>query len=182
MRFRNIQVARAIAANLVLLSHLRAIETKYGRGFVVLPDWAQWGACGVDLFFVVSGFIMATIAAREACRTFIVSRLTRIFPPYWFYSGLVLVVSLAAPSMVNSSFGHPPSLWRSFLLIPDTTFPLLAVGWTLTHELYFYAGFAVFLATGGLASPPSWLGPSFLLSRVRCIRKRRPKTPRLSFM
>ncbi len=149
-QFKNIQAARAIAANFVLLSHLLAVEKKYGHGFRVLPDAVAWGACGVDLFFVVSGFIMATIAAQEDFRTFVVSRLTRIYPPYWFYSLLVLGVSLVAPDIVNGSIKESPVLWKSFLLIPESTFPLLAVGWTLTHEIYFYAIFAVLLALGGV--------------------------------
>jgi peptidoglycan/LPS O-acetylase OafA/YrhL len=66
-------------------------------------------------------------------------------PPYWFYTTLVLIVSLGAPAVVNSSFAHPPSLWRSYLLIPDTVDPLLAVGWTLIHEMYFYLCFALMI-------------------------------------
>jgi len=58
----------------------------------------------------------------------------------------VLAAAIAAPAMVNSSVTVPISLWRSFLLVPDETFPLLAVGWTLIHEMYFYLVFAIFLA------------------------------------
>jgi peptidoglycan/LPS O-acetylase OafA/YrhL len=47
---------------------------------------------------------------------------------------------------VNSSIQVPISLWRSFLLIPDRTLPLLAVGRTLVHEMCFYLVFAIFLA------------------------------------
>jgi exopolysaccharide production protein ExoZ len=148
VKFKTIQAARAVAANTVMLSHLLIVEQKDGHGFTFLPKWSHLGACGVDLFFVLSGFIMATIASRESWRDFLLARATRIFPPYWFYSGVVLSVALIAPGIVNSSFTHPPSLWRSFLLVPDTVDPLLAVGWTLTHEAYFYLVFAVLLATG----------------------------------
>jgi len=48
--------------------------------------------------------------------------------------------------MVNSSVIAPISLWQSFLLVPGETVPLLAVGWTLVHEMYFYLVFAIFLA------------------------------------
>ncbi len=148
MKFKTIQAARAVAANAVMLSHLLIVEQKDGHGFTVLPEWSHLGACGVDLFFVLSGFIMATIASRESWREFLVARATRIFPPYWFYSGIVLIVALIAPGIVNSSFSHPPSVWRSFLLVPDTVDPLLAVGWTLTHEVYFYLVFAALLMVG----------------------------------
>lgn len=148
MRFRTIQAARAVAANAVMLSHLLVVEQKNSRGLMLLPERSYLGAYGVDLFFVLSGFIMAAIASGESWRSFLVARATRIFPPYWFYSGVVLLGALLAPGMVNSSFAHPPSLWRSFLLVPDTVYPLLAVGWSLTHEAYFYFVFAALLATG----------------------------------
>lgn len=145
---RNIQALRAIAANGVLVSHLLIIEQKYSHSGPVLPDDARFGAFGVDLFFVISGFIMVAIARQASWRTFLIGRARRIFPPYWFYTTIVLLVSLYAPAAVNSSFAHPPSLWRSYLLIPDSVGPLLAVGWTLTHEMYFYLCFAfmIFLA------------------------------------
>jgi len=150
VRIKNIQIVRAFSANFVMLSHLMDIEKKYGHGFMVLSGMVAWGAGGVDLFFVISGFVMARVAARESPRMFIVSRLTRIYPTYWFYSLLVLAASAVVPQMVNSSFGHAPSVWKSFLLVPQDSLPLLAVGWTLTHEIYFYAVFALILASVGV--------------------------------
>ena len=142
IKFTNIQLLRAIAANGVLLSHLLVIEQKYGHGFIFLPEIIRLGSCGVDLFFVISGFIMATIAHDISWRKFLFDRITRIFPPYWFYTTIVLFISLISPNIVNSSFGNQSSLWRSYLLIPDIAPPLLAVGWTLIHEMYFYLCFA----------------------------------------
>ncbi len=147
---KNIQVLRAIAANGVLISHLLIVEQKYGHAGPVLPAASHFGAFGVDLFFVISGFIMATIAMDRSWQQFLVDRARRILPPYWFYTTLVLIVSLYAPAVVNSSFAHPPSIWRSYLLIPDTVDPLLAVGWTLIHEMYFYLCFAFMLFLVGL--------------------------------
>jgi exopolysaccharide production protein ExoZ len=104
------------------------------------------GAFGVDLFFVISGFIMATIARNASWQKFLFDRAMRTLPPYWFYTTLVLIVSFYVPSYVNSSFEHPPSIWRSYLLIPDSVGPLLAVGWTLMHEMYFYFCFALVIS------------------------------------
>jgi exopolysaccharide production protein ExoZ len=143
--FRNIQALRAIAANGVLVWHLLIIERKYSHSGPVLPDDARFGAASVDLFFVISGFIMVMIARDASGFSFLAGRARRILPPYWFYTTLVLLVSLAAPAIVNSSFEHPPSIWRSYLLIPNTVDPLLGVGWTLIHEMYFYLCFAVML-------------------------------------
>lgn len=93
---------------------------------------------------------MVQIATRETWQTFLVSRFTRIYPPYWFYLALVFVVAAIAPHLVNSSETDVhPSLLRSIFLFPDVTHPLLAVGWTLVLEMYFYVVFALFLATTG---------------------------------
>jgi exopolysaccharide production protein ExoZ len=139
---KNIQALRAIAANGVLVSHLLIVEQKYSHSGPVLPADARSGAFGVDLFFVISGFIMATIARDASWGGFLAGRARRIVPPYWFYTTLVLVVWLVAPAAVNSASAHPPSIWRSYFLIPDSVEPLLAVGWTLIHEMYFYLCFA----------------------------------------
>lgn len=142
-----IQILRAIAANGVLLSHLVIIEGKYGQGIQLLPNSFIHGSYGVDLFFVISGFIMTMIGQKKTWHDFIFSRITRIYPTYWFYTSIVLIVFLINPSIVNSAYqGQQPSLWRSYLLIPDTITPLLAVGWTLIHEMYFYIVFTAILA------------------------------------
>ena len=150
MTIKNIQALRAVAANGVLLSHLIIVERKYGHAGPVLPEAAGFGAFGVDLFFVISGFVMAMIARDASWRSFLTARARRIFPPYWFYTTLVLLVSLYAPAAVNSSFAHPPSIWRSYLLIPDRVGPLLGVGWTLIHEMYFYLCFAFMIFLSGV--------------------------------
>ncbi|OYU87908.1 MAG: hypothetical protein CFE29_21030 [Bradyrhizobiaceae bacterium PARB1] len=147
LKFDSIQVLRAIAANLVLLAHLSVIEVKYGHGVVILPDWIGFGgAAGVNLFFVISGFVMALVARNANWRNFIVARVIRIYPIYWFYTSLVLFVFLIRPEMVNQSFVHPPSIVKSYLLWPEDVLPLLAVGWTLIHEMYFYVVMAIFIA------------------------------------
>jgi peptidoglycan/LPS O-acetylase OafA/YrhL len=152
MIVKNIQVMRAIAANAVLLSHLFDVERKYS-GVMILSSWCHLGSCGVDLFFTISGFIMMTIAQGCGWREFLAARVTRIYPPYWFYTTLVFCVTLIVPSFVNSSFHYEPSIWKSYLLYPQLSQPLLAVGWTLIHEMYFYIVFAVILA---FALPRIW--------------------------
>lgn len=147
-RFLNIQVLRAVAANAILLTHISSVEEKYGTGVRILPDIVLFGTSGVDLFFMVSGFIIATFARDLPWRLFVVDRVTRIYPPYWFYTTLILPLFILYPAAVNTSYSVAPSLWRSYLLLPDVTHPLLTVGWTLIHEMYFYAVFACILAVG----------------------------------
>lgn len=140
-----IQVLRALAVLLVLLSHLFRIDEKYSAD-VLLDDWALVGKSGVDLFFVISGFIMVMVTEgrREGFRraaVFLYRRLLRIYPVYWFYTTIVLVVYLLRPGMVNS--GEASSIWGSYLLWPSDSPFLVAVGWTLVYEVYFYLVFAL---------------------------------------
>ena len=77
---RTIQAARAIAANLVVFSHLFFVEAKYTASSV-LPGFTLYGIAGVDLFFVVSGFIMVAVAGRDrGAIEFLWRRATRILP------------------------------------------------------------------------------------------------------
>ena len=141
-----IQAARGIAANLVVLSHLCIVQAKYTAGGV-LPAFTFYGIAGVDLFFVLSGFIMVAVVGHYTGPIdFLWRRVTRIYPTYWLASLVVLALAIFVPTIVNSSVNVPISLWCSFLLIPDRTVPLLAVGWTLVHEMYFYLAFAIILA------------------------------------
>ena len=81
-----IQAARGFAANLVVLSHLSIVETKYTAGDV-LPAFTFYGIAGVDLFFVLSGFIMVAVAGHYAgpghyagSIDFLWRRITRVYP------------------------------------------------------------------------------------------------------
>ena len=143
-----VQLLRGVAALLVLLAHLAVVEGKYSPDRL-LGDWAAFGFAGVDLFFVISGFIMVYVTwggrggARESGR-FLWRRATRIYPLYWAVSAAVLVVWLLRPAMVFGS-NPDPDILRSFLLLPDEHLPLLSVGWTLIYEMYFYLVFALAL-------------------------------------
>lgn len=145
MKLLSLQVMRGVAANLVVLTHLVSTETKYSG--VTLPAFAVYGIAGVDIFFVLSGFIMvATTGPETSAGRFLWRRAARIFPAYWLVSALVLGVMMILPSWVNASVQGHVSLWRSFLLVPDLELPLLTVGWTLVYEVYFYLVFALLLS------------------------------------
>jgi exopolysaccharide production protein ExoZ len=176
-KLEGLQALRGVAVLLVLLFHLTSIERKYG-GRILLPDLANAGASGVDLFFLISGFVMATLMRREArgfpsAARFLGRRAARIYPIYWFYTAVVLAVFLVRPGWVNASQGGEFDLLASVLLLPTDGLPLLMVGWTLIHEMYFYLAMALFLwvlpekafvaalIAWGLAAAAGWvwLGP-----------------------
>lgn len=149
-KFESIQVLRGIAALLVVAAHLQVIEQKYGHGGVILPVWLEYGKVSVDLFFVISGFVIATVTRGQfkswrAAGHFLFQRMTRIYPPYWLYSAMVLLLWLFRPDMVNASQGHQINIVASFLLLPQDFPPLLIVGWTLIHEMYFYVAMGLLM-------------------------------------
>ena len=146
LRLGNIQALRGIAVLAVVLTHLLSVERKYA-GDRLLGDVFNIGLSGVDLFFAISGFVMVYVAWRNAegwrsSLSFLFARIGRIYPLYWLVTLLVLTVWLIRPDMVFASINHV-SLIRSFALFPDHYPPLLAVGWTLIHEMYFYLVFSL---------------------------------------
>ena len=85
-RLLTLQVTRGVAANLVVLSHLSVIEAKYTGG-QLLPTFSLYGIAGVDIFFVLSGFIMVVMAGKGiGAIQFLWRRAARIYPPYWVVS------------------------------------------------------------------------------------------------
>jgi peptidoglycan/LPS O-acetylase OafA/YrhL len=151
VKVQNVQALRGAAILLVVVYHTWTIERRYGGGPGLLSDWVAVGLSGVDLFFVISGFIMVTVTKSlvpglTTATNFLYHRAARIYPIYWIYSLMLLPIFLVRPDMVNSSQGNQVDLLASFLLLPQRLLPLLQVGWTLVHEIYFYLIFALFLS------------------------------------
>ncbi|MEO6875210.1 MAG: acyltransferase [Opitutaceae bacterium] len=153
-----IQVFRGIAAVAVVLHHaslgIQALPgfTATSRPFFVERFFnADVGAVGVDLFFVISGFIMSYTARRgglHQAREFLVRRAVRIYPLYWLCS-LVMIAVLVSP-WVQGFHAQPLALFQSFVLYPtlyeQSVRPvILAQGWTLIYEVLFYLIFALTL-------------------------------------
>jgi exopolysaccharide production protein ExoZ len=141
-----IQALRGLAACGVVLCHMTGFETKYLAGPTILPGSFRFGMVGVDLFFVLSGFIMTSMSLGKFGRPgeagrFLKRRFLRVYPIYWAWSVPVLALFLIRPDMVNSSHGRPDVL-RSFLLLPQDHLPLLLVAWTLVYEIFFYLLFS----------------------------------------
>jgi exopolysaccharide production protein ExoZ len=106
-----------------------------------LPRMLQVGYAGVDLFFVLSGFIMCHVAFRGTFRmgSFAQRRFFRIYPFYFFFTSLLVAAWLLNR---NFTFGNEQptlrSLLMSYAIFPQQDPPFLFVGWSLEHEIIFY--------------------------------------------
>jgi peptidoglycan/LPS O-acetylase OafA/YrhL len=162
-----VQVLRAIAATLVLVGHslseARQVAVSSGARVPVIAQFP--GGFGVDLFFVISGFIMVVssdplFGTAPARRVFLTRRAIRLVPLYW-------VVTLAfVPILLAGSRGYDGNLCKALVtslgFIPYPTYgidgsnnvyPLYSLGWTLNYEMFFYLLFSVFIvARRGLAT------------------------------
>jgi peptidoglycan/LPS O-acetylase OafA/YrhL len=136
---------------MVVGAHLGGATGFESKIFGSTPYWERLeliGRTGVDLFFIVSGFIMVVTTARvppggPAARRFLWRRITRIYPPYLVITAAIFLLFRYRPDLVNSSEGVSPDVLASFLLLPQEGLPLLLVGWTLVYEMYFYLVFAM---------------------------------------
>ncbi len=153
--YRGVQALRGLAACMVVFFHASANWSIVAYG----TDSHTWwnGAGGVDIFFVISGFVMAVSSVGKgdgplAALRFLERRMIRIYPLYWLITTvLFLKISLG---FVRSAEGlhHVPPFFAfcSYLLVPvhnpaGDIHPLLAPGWTLSYEMFFYICFAAAL-------------------------------------
>lgn len=130
-----IQLTRFIAASAVMSLHL---------------PFFSFGAWGVDIFFIISGFIISYTANNNK-KDFFVKRLIRIVPIYWAVTLSVFLIALTYPSYLNNTTADVTHLLKSLFFIPFDKnglgiYPVLYVGWTLNYEMLFYLVFAVSLA------------------------------------
>ncbi|HBW8728115.1 TPA: acyltransferase [Klebsiella pneumoniae] len=140
-----IQWLRAIAAILVVITHFtcKAYSVK------LLDHEFSSGAIGVDIFFIISGFIMMYVSdlKKQYPIKFILNRFIRILPVHYFFLFILIIIFLIKPDVINSSVSKT-YVWESFLLVPalrnDAEY-LNPVIWTLCYEMMFYLIFCVSL-------------------------------------
>lgn len=142
-RFHSIQYLRGFAALAVVAFHLSEM---LGGAFKV-------GSAGVDVFFVISGFIMwVTTAGRPiGPGDFVVRRLVRVVPLYWIVTLVLCLAASLKPQFFHEVNLSAETVVKSLLFIPiyqkGLLHPLLVQGWTLYYELFFYGVFALALLT-----------------------------------
>jgi len=142
-RLGSIQRLRALAALSVALFHAGQWS---GLDFAV-------GAAGVDMFFVISGFVLWTATESRPVTPggFLAARAARVAPLYWIANLAVAALVLWRPRAMTMVHLAPVHMTLSMLFIPHqdpwgNPFPLLSSGWTLNYEAFFYLAFALALA------------------------------------
>lgn len=143
-----IQYLRALAALLVVAYHAPGTIAGFSDS---LPQ-LRVGAFGVDIFFVISGFIMGSLGetGKGGRLQFILKRIVRIVPMYWAVTLLTVGLTLIAPHLMRSTIVDLPSVIKSLLFIPHfslghpgNVWPIVVPGWTLSYEMFFYAVFVL---------------------------------------
>ena len=159
MIFVLLQILRGVAASMVVGHHYVASQVEREQS---VQPWVEGvGGSGVDIFFVISGFIMMMTQSiphkAVSAKQFLWRRLVRIAPLYWVLTLTAVLLILLASSEVNADFSLQKAL-ASLLFLPfgsgidmemhAHTAYVIPMAWTLTYEWYFYLVFALTLAVG----------------------------------
>lgn len=139
-----IQALRGIAALMVVFYHAnQLVAARIGA------EALAWGEFGVDVFFVISGFVMVYAVERRpgiTPATFLRDRINRIVPLYWIMTLALAAAVFVRPSMFDAAVFDVGHILKSLFFIPqihpgfdyDIVRPMLVPGWTLQFEMYFY--------------------------------------------
>lgn len=142
-----IQYLRGVAATMVAIAHA---SDQIGPSAATI---SKIGTAGVDIFFVISGFIMTyTTAMRRYSRAgFMWRRIVRIVPIYWVVTCVAAVTAAVMPGLFKDTMFTWPEFLTSLFFIPfknpaaNDIAPILKLGWTLNYEMFFYLLFCTFL-------------------------------------
>lgn len=171
---------RGVAAGSVLLAHLWGNSALAAPLVDATPAWLAAfflnAGSGVEIFFVLSGFVIAyslrtTAISRGAIGRFIVRRQLRLDPPYWVVLGLVLLVAAAERAIPGLVSGPLPDLKTialnaSYLHRFTEVSTLLGVAWTLCIEIQFYLAFIALLAVMHGVGWQRWLPHTLVATGV----------------
>src|SRR4030081_3145319 len=148
----HIQILRLFSAVAVIAFHALGVAP---NGFEV-PESAisfalSYGGRGVDLFFLISGFIIfyATRCAKLTPAEFLRRRVERIVPLYFFVIVAVTILAVTLPAIFGAPDWYTPRhILKSlaFIAFTDGEMPVVYVGWALEYEMYFYLAVALLIA------------------------------------
>ncbi len=143
--FGSIQYLRALAAVMVLLYHV-GFNVRFLADAPLRPHWLS---AGVDIFFLISGFVMVVATERRSIGgvRFLMERLARIVPLYWLVTGLFIAIMAFQGDLLPDPGEIARSLFFVFDMNPRThePNPILVPGWTLNYEMVFYLLFALLI-------------------------------------
>ncbi|MBM9485588.1 acyltransferase [Pseudomonas sp. ICBG1301] len=170
----SIQTLRALAAWLVVLHHYMQIAHNFKLTDTVSIALFKYGAIGVDLFFVISGFVIYLSASgkNQTPMVFALHRIVRIAPAYWLFTLITAALLIFAPGIVPLTLYDPIFLIKSLFFIPAQNpsgiglFPIITVGWTLNYEMAFYAIFFFTLFAPAKFRIPAIVLGVFLLGKA----------------
>jgi len=152
----SIQYLRATAAIMVVYYHIFSNR--------VAEHWAAGrniGLSGVDIFFIISGFIMwtSTSQQRGGQFAFLKRRVFRVYPMWWMALTIWILMRFVIPDRLHNADVTASSVICSYLLFPHfhnvfmgRVWPILVPGWTLQLEIFFYAVFSLTLLVKGRAA------------------------------
>ena len=153
----SIQFLRGIAALAVVVHHTGGYIKRYFEPTVLWGDYFSIGFGGVDLFFVISGFIIHFTSEKYLDKPsklgeYLKKRFVRVFPIHWFVLTLLFVSGWLITSVFHRnifSIGYPHTLnayLQTYSLFP-LHFAINPVTWTLSYELFFYLMFALLIVS-----------------------------------
>ncbi|NLU66784.1 acyltransferase [Streptomyces sp. HNM0574] len=164
-RLRALDGLRLLAALMVAAYHFGGRDGEVGEAwgtspaeqFPTLSPLFAYGCLGVQVFFVISGFVICMTGWRAAgtgdgvsrLRRFAVSRVTRLMPAYWAAIGLVTLVFALPPVVYEAVSPSDVLVNLTMLQQPLGVDRVLGVCWTLWAEVRFYALFALCVVLPG---------------------------------
>jgi exopolysaccharide production protein ExoZ len=169
----SIRVLRGLAALLVVVYHSFEYVSLHGQPFA--KGLFNFGAVGVDVFFLLSGFVMAYSMGSDGAYEsklssgidFMVKRIIRVAPMYWIGASISICLFQAMPGrfrFFSTSWGH---YFESILFLPHgdewLIRPILSQGWTLYHEMYFYLVLAIGIVLFGRKISPIFASAFILM-------------------
>lgn len=188
-KYLGLQILRIIAACMVLVTHATLYtHERLDNQFRV---W-EAGALGVDIFFVLSGFVMVYSSTKllkpNGWKIFAERRIVRIVPMYWIATSIKAIALLLPAGYVLHEQFNVIRVLESYFFVPAYNNlgyiqPILPVGWTLNFEMFFYllftlallfranifgfvGGILALLALGAFIREPNWPAVSFYLNTM----------------
>jgi len=166
-----VDCSRGIAALLVVFMHgTEFVEAPKNFGVDPLHGLFRFGNRGVDFFFVLSGFIITYVHWNDLGKTakivpYFIKRFIRVYITLWVVAVPSIMIALATNSTAIPLDwqGRIGAIIGSLTLVPTAWLPVPIVVWTLRHEIFFYAIFAVALWR------PRWGAALMALGGVLCL-------------